>query len=53
LKAAEDVTPREFASALLNQEKDRNVAYARLKSFHEYLVEIEQAFEEIEKGIHE
>lgn len=52
LKAAEDVTPHEFVSALLSQEKDKNVAYARLRSFHDYLAEIERAFEEIEKGIH-
>ncbi len=50
LKAAEDVTPHEFVAALLSQEKDRNVAIARLKSFRQYLAEIEQAFEDVEKG---
>jgi len=50
LKAAEDVTPREFVSALLAQEKDKNVAVARLKSFRRYLGEIEQAIEDMEKG---
>jgi hypothetical protein len=50
LKAAEDVTPDEFVSALLDQEKDKNVAIARLKSFRQYLADIERVFERIEKG---
>ena len=53
LKVADEVSPSDFVSALIRQEKDMNVAYARLKSFHAYLAEIEQAFVDVEKGIHE
>ena len=46
LKATESVTPEEFASALIAQEKDRNVARARLQSLYGYLAQLERVLTE-------
>jgi len=47
LKATEEVTPQEFVAALLTQEKDKNVARARLQSLHHYLNALDHALSEI------
>jgi len=50
LKAAEEVTPQEFVTAMLSAEHDKNVVRARLQSLYQYLIEIDQALASTEKG---